>query len=379
MKGYDVAIVGAGIIGLAHAYIAAKRGLRVLVLEQDSRPLGASIRNFGLQLPLAQKAGENYTLAVKSQQLWREVAAEFSFWSKPNGLLVLSLSELENEVMREFIAEAKNQGYNGVKFLYKDELRAATSSALNFTTIEGAIYSTNETVVNPGETLAKLVVGLKEKYNVEFVFNCLVQDINGNTIKTNIGMFYAERILLCTGESYRQFFPELVSPISLKKCKLQVMKLDISTPDWRLEEALASGISMLHYSSFSIAPSLAKLREYYDTNHPEINRYGIHILAVENNKRELIVGDSHEYDDNDFAPGIKTEINEIILSWLDKYLALPPYKVKEAWAGCYLKNNEGDIYCRVSPSKNIQIINGVGGQGMTIAFGLAEETFNNWV
>ncbi len=33
---YDIAIVGAGIVGLAHAWMAAKQGLSVAVLEKNS-------------------------------------------------------------------------------------------------------------------------------------------------------------------------------------------------------------------------------------------------------------------------------------------------------------------------------------------------------
>ena len=37
----DVAIVGAGILGLAHAYVAAKAGKSVVVLEKSPRAAGA--------------------------------------------------------------------------------------------------------------------------------------------------------------------------------------------------------------------------------------------------------------------------------------------------------------------------------------------------
>ena len=41
----DMLIVGAGILGLSHAYAAAKRGLKVTVFERSETPLGASLRS----------------------------------------------------------------------------------------------------------------------------------------------------------------------------------------------------------------------------------------------------------------------------------------------------------------------------------------------
>ena len=69
----DVAIVGAGILGLAHAYALARRGRSVVVFERSPQAAGASVRNFGMIWPIGQPAGRMHEMALRSRDLWVEV------------------------------------------------------------------------------------------------------------------------------------------------------------------------------------------------------------------------------------------------------------------------------------------------------------------
>ncbi len=75
MRSFDLAIVGAGILGLAHALAAARRGKRVVVIDRDAQANGASIRNFGFVTVTGQERGQTWRRAMRSRDVWTEVAA----------------------------------------------------------------------------------------------------------------------------------------------------------------------------------------------------------------------------------------------------------------------------------------------------------------
>src|ERR1700727_2148970 len=72
---FDLAVVGAGIVGLATALAGARRGLRVIVIDRDAQANGASIRNFGFITVTGQERATMWARARRSREVWREVAA----------------------------------------------------------------------------------------------------------------------------------------------------------------------------------------------------------------------------------------------------------------------------------------------------------------
>src|ERR1700728_3253310 len=89
-QSYDLAVVGAGICGLAHALAAARRGKRVVVIDRDAQANGASIRNFGFITVTGQQAGECWRRAKRSVEVWLEIADAAKIPIVQRGLLMIA-------------------------------------------------------------------------------------------------------------------------------------------------------------------------------------------------------------------------------------------------------------------------------------------------
>src|SRR5262245_39037472 len=150
----DLAIVGAGIMGLAHACVAAERGLRVVVFERHGRASGASVRNFGQIWPIGQPAGRLHDLALRSRARWLRVLDAAALPSSREGSLHVVYRDDEAAVAREFAELAPDLGYSCV-WLNRDAV-LERSAAVQPDGLLGALYSDTELTVDPRVTLAAI-------------------------------------------------------------------------------------------------------------------------------------------------------------------------------------------------------------------------------
>src|SRR5215469_11136240 len=91
-KVFDLAVIGGGIIGLAHAYVAAKAAKRVAVIERDIRANSASIRNFGFITVTGQERGESWRLARRTRDIWADIAPQAAIKIEQEGLYLTARS-----------------------------------------------------------------------------------------------------------------------------------------------------------------------------------------------------------------------------------------------------------------------------------------------
>jgi FAD dependent oxidoreductase TIGR03364 len=182
----------------------------------------------------------------------------------------------------------------------------------------------------------------------------------------------ADLIFHCSGSDFETLYPEIFQKEPIAKCKLQMMRFVNATRDWKLGPSLCGGLSLVHYKSFQQAASIERLKTRYTNEMNEYIKWGIHVMVAQNGRGELVIGDSHEYDST-HDPFNKNCLNEMILSYLNNFIALEQWKQIESWNGTYAKLQDGRTEMICSPENGVYVVNGLGGAGMTLSFGLAEE------
>ena len=368
-------VVGSGIVGLAHALAAMERGWSVTVFERHSRPLGATTRNFGTIWPIGQPAGPLRNRALRSAQRWRELSQKAQFSCQQNGSLHTAYNDDAWTVLLEFAALEDTQP-SSFSILSPEDI-ARVAPHIRQDNLRGGLFSTSEMAVIPDQAAHALIRWLQQE-TVEFHFETPVIRVLDDSIQTSSGDFYPfDRLVICSGDEIRMLFPDQLSKAGVIRSKLQMMET-VSQPDqWHLKPIVASELTLRHYESFTSCSTLPLLQTRLAESWPDHEKWGIHVLAVQRPTGELVLGDSHEYG-KDFSPRHSEHINALILEYLDTFLQVDDLRIVDRWNGYYLKSTTGQTEVVVEPQEHVQIVTGLGGGGLTLAFGLAEENVDSW-
>ena len=237
--------------------------------------------------------------------------------------------------------------------------------------LQVALWSARETCVDPRAVIAGLPLWLNRQYGVRFHFGMAVTDIDFPAVRGGGKSWQASRVWVCSGQDFESLFPEQLAACGMMRCKLQMMRSAAVGNGWRLGPMLAAGLTLRHYRSFEECSTLAALKQRIARQSPWFDRYGIHVLVAQNREGELTLGDSHEYD-NSVDPFDKIEIDELILGYLRTFLHAPELRIASRWHGVYAKHPDDSVVV-VHPMPQVTVVTGVGGAGMTLSFGIAEQ------
>jgi FAD dependent oxidoreductase TIGR03364 len=371
----DVAVIGGGIVGLAFAWTAARNGRSVVLFERDRKAQGASVRNFGMVWPIGQSSGAPHARALRSRELWRELAGASGISLDPVGSLHLAYQPDELAVLEEFVDRSADLGFD-CRLLNADET-LQRSPAVNSERLLGSLWSPTEACVDPRQAIATIPGWLAETLGVQLRFGSVVTSIAMPEVRTSDGETWnVEQAIVCGGADFRTLFPEVFANSGIRLCKLQMMRTGPQPNGWRLGPMLAGGLTLGHYSAFQVCPTLPALKRRFEETMPDFVRQGIHVMASQNFLGEVVIGDSHEYDDK-IEPFDKPGIDDLILGYLKGMVQLPDWTIAARWHGIYAKHPTSLIFT-AEPEPGVKIVTAPGGAGMTLSFGFAEELWNAW-
>lgn len=373
MPSKNAIIIGAGIVGLAMARSLAINGYGVTVFERNEKAVGASIRNFGMIWPVGQPDGQLYERALVSKSIWKNIAKDAGLWFEEKGSLHLAYNDLEWQVINEF-ADI-NRTLRPVRTLRAEEAIKKTD-AVNPDNLKGALWSADEMIIESRVAMEKLPLYLKEKFGVKFYFNTAINSIAYPYVFSGKRQWNADLVFVCGGVDFETLYPEIFLQSELTKCKLQMMRLAAQPRNWRVGPALCGGLSLIHYKSFAMAPSLPLLQNHLQETLPDYLKWGIHVMLSQNGEGELTIGDSHEYG-LFHDPFDREFINQLITDYLKRLVVLKDWRLIQSWNGIYSKSTNGNTEFIYQPEEGVTIVNGLSGAGMTLSFGLAEEIMHS--
>lgn len=362
---YDDIVIGAGIIGLAHAYHLGRAGRRVLVIERSTRAQGASIRNFGMVWPMGQPAGERLDVALESRRHWLDVLRGAGLWHDASGSMHLAYHEDEVAVLREFAADANERGYD-VEWMSAAAVQERVPRA-NPDGLLGGLFSATEVCVDPRQVVAELPAWLAREHGVAFRFGTSAIAVDTGSVETPHEVLHAERIHVCCGDDLRGPFAAALADTGLVRCKLQMMRSAPLPGGERIGPMLAGGLTLRHYGSFAHCDSLEALKAGLDARCPGYAELGIHVMVSQNGAGELVLGDSHEYGEA-ITPFDRDDIDQRVLTYLDGYFDWRDVAIAERWHGIYAKH-PSKAWVSAEPAERVRVVTGFGGAGMTLSFG----------
>jgi FAD dependent oxidoreductase TIGR03364 len=362
---FDLAVVGAGIIGLATALAAAKRGLSVVVMDRDAQANGASVRNFGFVTVTGQQSGAMWKRARRSREVWREVAAAAQIPVLHTGLWMTARRTESVDVLEAFMATPMSEG---CRLLSPTEARRRCPQ-LAAPDLLAVLESTLELRVESREAIPRLASWLQAAHGVVFMRDCAVLGIEPPQVETSAGRVRAERVAVCPGDDFTGLYCARLTTYALTRCKLQMLRL--ADPGFRLPAAMMSDLGLARYRGYADLPAAAALKARLASEQPQHIEDGVHLIVVQSADGTLVVGDSHHYAATPDAFSLQA-VDDLILEEFRLSLGFVPPPVLERWTGTYASAGERPMLMD-APHPSVRLAIVTCGAGASTGFAIGEE------
>ncbi len=364
IRSFDLAVVGAGIVGLAHAWAAARLGKRVVVIDREAEAIGASIRNFGFITVTGQARGESWRRARRTRDLWARLAPQIGVDIEHTGLILTLRHPQSVSVAEAFLGTEMGEGCA----LWKRAELVRRAPNLTAPDAVGALWSPHELRVDSRLAIPRLTGWLAERHGVTFLRGAAALKAAPPVIETSRGPVSAGATIVCPGDDLASLFPEAITARGVSRCALSMLRL--ADPGFRLPAGLMSDLGLVRYPGYAALPQAAALRDRLGETSAEALAHGVHLIVVQSADGSLVVGDSHHYGPSP-APFMAARTEALILEEFAAATGLPPPPVVERWGGTYASVADLPMFID-TPAPDVRLVMVTSGTGASTAFAIAE-------
>ena len=175
---YDVAIIGAGVVGAMIARSLSRYDLKICIIEKGHDvATGATKANSGIVHAGydAQPGTLKAKLNVEGAAMMEQVAAELGVSYKRNGSLVVGFNDEDRKMIETLLARGIKNGVKELRILNGDELHALEPNISEAAVC--ALYAPSGAIICPyGLTIA--AVGNAMDNGAELMLDCAVTSVN---------------------------------------------------------------------------------------------------------------------------------------------------------------------------------------------------------
>ena len=372
---YDLLVVGGGVLGTFHAYHALNKGLRVAVLEQSSRPQGATTRNFGQVVPSGMNTKwQNF--GRESLAIYKAIQKEFDIIIRQNGSVYLASNAEEVQLIEELSDINKQNEYSSTLLTKAQCLEKYPGLRADY--VKAGLFFPDEVTVEPRTMIHRLQQYLVEQKRLDLFTNTKAVHLEtlGDQVEVTTAAgtaFYAAQVLICNGSDFKTLYPRLFAESDLQLSKLQMMQTK-PQHNFELPGSILTGLSIRRYEAFYECPSFQAIKAQEDPKGLE-KKWGVHMLFKQAADGSVILGDSHEYADadkiEDLGYDLNMDIDNFMIAEAKKIFDLPTYEIQDRWYGIYSQCKTQDIFLKDIDAR-IHVATGIGGKGMTGSAGFAK-------
>lgn len=361
-----VVVVGGGILGAMHAFIASRRGARVVHLDREAAPRGASVRNFGLVWVSGRAAGAELDLALRARDLWQEIGTTIPGTGfRPHGSLTLARSDDEMKALVD-ASELPDAARRGFRLLDREGIEQVNPAVAG--RVVGGLWCRRDALVEPRRAANAIRDFLQSQVHYSWLPGREVVTVEAHAVVDQLGERHeGDRVFLCTGAWHNGAVWPAVVGAPLRRVRLQMMQ----TLPWdrRLTTSVADADSLRYYPAYGQLP--------LDQLAPQplvAQQHHMQLLLVQRLDGSLTIGDTHEYDEP-FSFDVDEAPYEHLRQRAEELLGVPIAPTQRRWAGVYSQVTDNRMYYRNEAAPGVTLVTGAGGRGMTCAPAIAEESF----